>query len=66
MSKLNKCKTGTCPAPWILGGAFFGLIVGVLTDNIALWTGVGVAVGVAIGCSRSSTCSSNETEEKNG
>ncbi|MDP7007975.1 MAG: hypothetical protein QGI78_00205 [Phycisphaerales bacterium] len=70
----NSCKTngGSCPAPWILGGAVLGLIVGYFSDNIGMWVAIGAAVGVALGLTRKSSCcgggshKDNASEEETG
>ncbi|MBC8310035.1 MAG: hypothetical protein ISR75_03515 [Phycisphaerales bacterium] len=65
MSKSCKTGGGSCPAPWILGGAILGLVVGYFSDNISLWVGVGVAVGLALGLGRTSSCCGGGNHEDN-
>ncbi|MBT4584984.1 MAG: hypothetical protein HOC93_07900 [Phycisphaerae bacterium] len=67
MSKSNECSGMSCPAPWLLFGAGAGVIVGVITDNIGLWIGIGAGIGVAF-CllrAKTSTCCSTKQNESN-
>jgi hypothetical protein len=65
MSKSCKTGGGSCPAPWILGGAVLGFIVGYFSDNIGLWVGVGVAVGLVLGVTRTSSCCGDGNQNDN-
>ncbi len=46
----NSCGTkgGGCPMTLVLLGAILGLVVGLLTDNLWLWVGVGAIGGVIL------------------
>ena len=68
MSNICKISSGSCPAPWVLGGAILGLVVGMLTDNIGMWIGIGVAIGVALGLTRRSfsCCGSDKSKDSTG
>ena len=63
MSKSCGCKGISCPAPWILFGAGVGAIVGVITENVGLWVGIGGALGVVICVLRAKTSSCCSTKK---
>lgn len=65
MSKSCGCKGISCPAPWILFGAGAGAIIGVITENIGFWVGIGGVLGVVI-CvirARTSSCCSTKKDD---
>ena len=33
---------------WILGGAIVGVVVGMFTENVGLWVGIGAGAGVLL------------------
>ncbi|MBC8201582.1 MAG: hypothetical protein H8E86_05990 [Planctomycetes bacterium] len=76
MTKSCGTNGNACPMMWILGGAIVGTVVGLFTENLGLWVGIGAGSGVVLfllrsmcksggccGSGKSESCS-NENQEK--
>jgi hypothetical protein len=71
MSKSCGKSGGSCLAPWILVGAGLGVVVGLLTENIGKWAGIGAGAGLLLYaircmCSCSGSCSATNSNEDVG